>query len=106
MDRAAGTRVLVDDKGRRHVERLRIEVRRGPAKGRSLDLDAEPIRIGTSEGCQVRLTDPTASGVHAELTRTPMGVLARDLGSTNGTFVEGRRVQGVYIDASTVVTVG
>jgi len=105
MAKVAGTRVLVDTK-RPHVQRLRIEVRKGPDKGAASTLDDEPIRLGSSEGCQVRLTDSAVSGVHTELTRTPAGVLIRDLGSTNGTFVDGRRVQAVYADATVAIRIG
>ena len=36
------------------------------------------------------LDDPSVSARHAEARRTPMGWTIRDLGSTNGTFVDGR----------------
>jgi DNA-binding NtrC family response regulator len=102
----AGTRVIVDDRHRPAVRRLRVEVKKGPDKGLGLDLDVEPVRIGTSEGCDVRLRDAAVSGVHAELTRTKHGVLLRDLGSTNGTFVDGRRITGIYVEDSVVLQLG
>jgi DNA-binding NtrC family response regulator len=101
-----GTRILADDKKRSKVRRLRVEVRRGPDKGLDVELDAEPVRIGTSSGCEVSLTDPTVSGVHAELTRTPQGILIRDLGSTNGTYVDDHRIQGIWTDSTTELRVG
>lgn len=102
----SGTHVLVDDSKRPKVRKLRLEVKRGPDKGLCHDLDAEPIRIGTLEGCELRLTDGAVSGVHTEIRRTPAGVLIRDLGSTNGTYVDGRRVQGVYADAPVTLRLG
>ncbi|MEE8408890.1 MAG: FHA domain-containing protein, partial [Myxococcota bacterium] len=101
-----GTQVLIDSQGRPKVRRLKIEVKRGPDKGLSKELDAEPIRIGTSNGCEVCLSDGTVSGLHAELSRTQYGILLRDLGSTNGTFVERRRIQGVFLDGQTTVQIG
>ncbi len=100
------TRVLLDESQLPTVQQIRVEVRRGANKGETCDLDDEPIRIGTSSGCQVVLDDPTVSGVHVELSRTARGILIRDLGSTNGTYVEGRRIQGVYADDATTVRVG
>jgi DNA-binding NtrC family response regulator len=102
----SGTRVLVDDKRRPRLRRLRVEVRRGPDAGKSFELDDEPVRIGTSEGCHVALTDETISGVHAELQRTPHGILVRDLGSTNGTYVHGHRIQGIFADSAISMRLG
>ncbi|MEZ4272788.1 MAG: sigma 54-interacting transcriptional regulator [Myxococcota bacterium] len=103
---ASGTRVIVSDKARPVIQRLRIDVRRGPDKGLTLEIDAEPIRIGSSPGCDVCLQDAAVSGVHAELSRTPHGLLIRDLGSTNGTFVDKRRVQGVYAEGTIDLQLG
>jgi DNA-binding NtrC family response regulator len=107
MTKLAGTEVLFSGAAPQlTVRRVRLEVKRGPDKGLALELDVDPIRIGTSPGCEVRLTDAAVSGVHAELRRAPDGILLRDLGSTNGTRVDGRRVQGVFVDGSTVVSLG
>jgi len=103
---SSGTRVLIDEKKRPKVRRLKIEVRRGPDKGLSVELDDEPIRLGTSDGCHVTLSDVTISGVHAELQRTNRGILIRDLGSTNGTFIGDNRIQGIYADGATTVRLG
>lgn len=55
---------------------------------------AGPLRIGRDPGNGLRLTHETVSRVHAELSlRDGMWVL-KDLGSTNGTTVNGRRVTG------------
>ncbi|MEU7555733.1 DUF1707 and FHA domain-containing protein [Streptomyces sp. NPDC044571] len=55
---------------------------------------AQPLRIGRDPGSGLRLTDETVSRVHAELgLRNGMWVLT-DLGSSNGTTVNGRRVTG------------
>lgn len=101
-----GTRVIIDASGRPSVQKLRVEIRKGPDKGTTKDLSAEPVRIGTSEGCEVRLTDSSVSGVHTEISRTEHGILMRDLGSTNGSWVDGRRIQGVFADSSATITIG
>ncbi len=67
----------------------------GKAAGERIALTAFPVRVGTGEGCSLRLSDALASRVHAELLeQTPEeggapGVFLRDLGSTNGTTVNG-----------------
>ncbi|MBC3842765.1 DUF1707 domain-containing protein [Streptacidiphilus sp. 4-A2] len=56
--------------------------------------DSGPLRIGRVEGCHLRLSDTSVSRVHAELFRDGAGWLLRDLGSTNGTQVNGARIIG------------
>ncbi len=53
------------------------------------------ITIGAARSCTVRLEDPSVSGQHAALEPNGGSWLLRDLGSTNGTFVAGRRIQRV-----------
>ncbi|WP_309050735.1 DUF1707 and FHA domain-containing protein [Streptomyces sp.] len=66
-----------------------------------------PLRIGRDPVNGLRLSHETASRLHAELSmRSGMWVL-RDLGSTNGTTVNGRRVTGaVVVRAGDVVGFG
>jgi FHA domain/Domain of unknown function (DUF1707) len=52
----------------------------------------DPLRIGRDPGNGLRLTHDTVSRRHAELSLQPSGWVLRDLGSTNGTTVNGRRV--------------
>ncbi|MFJ5772815.1 FHA domain-containing protein [Streptomyces sp. NPDC093094] len=52
------------------------------------------LRIGRDPACGLRLSHETVSRVHAELTRQGGMWVLRDLGSTNGTTVNGRRVIG------------
>lgn len=61
-----------------------------PAGGHSL-------RIGRDPANGLRLTHETVSRVHAELSRQGGMWVLRDLGSTNGTTVNGRRVIGAAV---------
>ncbi|WP_030420752.1 DUF1707 and FHA domain-containing protein [Streptomyces sp. SCSIO 75703] len=56
-----------------------------------------PLRIGRDPANGLRLTHETVSRVHAELTRQGGMWVLRDLGSTNGTTVNGRRVIGAAV---------
>lgn len=57
--------------------------------------DSAPLRIGRLEGCDLRLGHTSVSRVHAELFRDGGDRwLLRDLGSTNGTQVNGSHVIG------------
>lgn len=54
---------------------------------------AEPrFRVGRRSNCDLCLTWPTVSGLHAEFVTLPDALFLRDMGSTNGTFVNGHRV--------------
>ncbi|MEQ1564151.1 MAG: FHA domain-containing protein [Myxococcota bacterium] len=50
--------------------------------------------IGRSPGCDLRVEERLASGVHASLRWVTSGWSLRDLGSKNGTWLDGRRVDG------------
>ncbi|KND32690.1 DUF1707 and FHA domain-containing protein [Streptomyces acidiscabies] len=56
-----------------------------------------PLRIGRDPANGLRLTHETVSRVHAELSNQGGMWVLRDLGSTNGTTVNGRRVIGAAI---------
>jgi DNA-binding NtrC family response regulator len=66
----------------------------GSLGGRALTypLQAGTHRVGSAAGCDLRLSDPTISRAHAELQVAGERVELADLGSRNGTFVDGRRV--------------
>src|SRR3954470_17751848 len=70
-------------------------VERKPMDGREHSLDADVV-IGR-EGCDVVLADPEVSRRHAALRSTAEGPAVEDLGSTNGTFVNGERITGVRV---------
>ncbi|MCA9117544.1 MAG: EAL domain-containing protein [Planctomycetaceae bacterium] len=53
-----------------------------------------PFRVGRSPGLSLTLPRQTVSGVHAEFVQCDDTIVVRDLRSTNGTFVNGRRLHG------------
>lgn len=56
-----------------------------------------PLRIGRDPASGLRLNHETVSRIHAELSRQGGVWVLRDLGSTNGTTVNGRRVIGAAV---------
>ncbi|MFE7976027.1 FHA domain-containing protein [Streptomyces shenzhenensis] len=73
-----------------HAERLPKLLLPHPAAGHAL-------RIGRDPANGLRLNHETVSRVHAELSRQGGIWVLRDLGSTNGTSVNGRRVIGAAV---------
>jgi hypothetical protein len=70
---------------------IRLEALSPPLEGRTWE-SYTALRIGRMEDSEVHLDDPSISRRHAEIEATPDGWVVRDLGSTNGTFLNGVRV--------------
>ncbi len=64
------------------------------------------ITLGRGDAADLRLDDPLASRVHAELERVKDRVVVKDLNSTNGTHVNEQPVAVKVLDAADVVRVG
>ena len=56
--------------------------------------DGAPMLVGRAPTCDVPVFDPTVSRRHAELSLIAGGVKVTDLGSANGTFVNGEKITG------------
>ncbi len=78
----------------------------GPDAGRNWLMDRDVLHIGSLDESDVVLTDSTVSRRHAEIIRTSDGVVLRDSGSTNGTFVGNMRVREIFLTPETRFTVG
>lgn len=63
------------------------------ADGTRIGIGDDPVTLGRASDCDVVLADPTVSKHHAELRREGTGVVVVDLGSTNGTKVNGTGVR-------------
>ena len=68
--------------------------------------DGAPMLVGRAPTCDVPVFDPTISRRHAELSLVAGGVEIVDLGSSNGTFVNGDRVTKMTARGGDVVTFG
>ena len=73
---------------------------------RTYELNAPVTMLGRGTDCDLRLVDPGVSRHHAELRVEDGEVVLVDLGSTNGTFVNGQPVRRVSLTDGTQVTLG
>src|SRR5215470_17432209 len=65
-----------------------------PVEGGSpVELSKDLTLIGRKEGCDLRLDHKSVSKIHCVLVKTDGLLFLRDLGSTNGTKVNGKRVR-------------
>ena len=63
--------------------------------------------IGSGTDCDVVVDSPLASGRHCELTQAAEGLWLKDLGSTNGTYVNGQRIAApIRLTAGDSITLG
>jgi pSer/pThr/pTyr-binding forkhead associated (FHA) protein len=82
-------------------------VRSGAMKGRRLAVKVPVVNIGRADFNDIVISDPSVSTSHAKLQRRDDIWMLSDLGSTNGTFVEGERLSGeVPLGPGTTVKFG
>ncbi len=74
------------------VSGWQLLARQGPRAGQAFDLNKPVVTIGREAGNDIVLEDPQVSRQHARLTLQGASYVIEDLGSTNGSFVNGRRV--------------
>src|SRR4051812_42925196 len=72
----------------------------------SYRLVAGTCSVGTSPSCDLILDDPSVSRNHVELDLVAEGVAVRDLGSRNGTFYLGQRVEKMIVALGSRLTAG
>ncbi|MCB9419496.1 MAG: FHA domain-containing protein [Ardenticatenaceae bacterium] len=74
------------------AENYQLVVRKGPKPGHVYPLLAPTITIGRDPMSDIVLNDPEVSRYHAQLVETADGYEIHDMGSTNGTYVSGKRI--------------
>jgi Protein of unknown function (DUF3662)/FHA domain len=74
--------------------------------GARVAIGEDPVVLGRLPECDVVLSDPNVSRRHAELRRTGEAVVVTDLGSTNGTRVNGVPVHEQVLASGDEITVG
>jgi DNA-binding NtrC family response regulator len=86
-----------------------ITVVSGADRGQLLELDgthASRSLVGVSPACQLRLTDPLVSRRHVAFEIEVDGLRVQDLGSKNGTIVNGLRITDALLAGGEVIRVG
>lgn len=74
-----------------------LVIRQGPQAGMSFPLVGNQVVIGREEGLDISLQDPEASRRHARISWQAGQYIIEDMGSTNGTFVNGVQITSPQI---------
>jgi transcriptional regulator with AAA-type ATPase domain len=112
-------RVLAPDRARSGCEGVTQDLPRGSARqgrlvlslgtgreARRIRLDQRRLQLGRGRDCDVVLYDPTVSLLHARLEPADSEIWVRDLGSRNGTCVDGVPVQHALLRHGSMLRLG
>ena len=78
----------------------------GPRMGEILNLPSAPVMLGRAADCTVVLADPMVSSHHARIEPHDGQWFIADLGSSNGTLVNGLAIQRTLLKEGDVITLG
>jgi pSer/pThr/pTyr-binding forkhead associated (FHA) protein len=81
-------------------------VKRGPNAGSTFLMDADTTSIGRDPGSAIFLDDITVSRKHAIFERRDGAWFIRDIGSLNGTYVNGEQVEQTKLATGDEVQIG
>ncbi len=100
------TRVTNSVAVRKHVGASQLRVLDGPDRGVEIDLPQAGVVIGTDKACDVVLTDAFVSRRHCSVAPTAAGFTITDLGSSNGTVIDGVAVGKVVAPPGVALRIG
>lgn len=89
-----------------HLESGRYIEVQGPERTLVIPLTDEVLHIGRGLSAELRLDETSVSRRHAILVPRPSGARILDDRSSNGTFVNGRRIQQVDLSSGDVIVLG
>jgi len=76
------------------ASQFQLIMRSGPTPGAAFTLEGDQITVGRDSNNEIVINDAEVSRRHARLTFQGGKYVLEDLGSTNGTFVNGQRLAG------------
>ncbi len=85
---------------------LTLKIHDADGTVREVELTRFPCTIGRGEANQVRIVDSRVSRAHGRIEETPEGYVFHDLGSTHGTFHDGKRVTEIPFGGGVTLQLG
>jgi hypothetical protein len=84
----------------------RLIYRNGPQPGAAIELRPGLNRIGRNPANDIQIPDASVSSAHCEMHVSDLGIAFRDVGSTNGSFINGQRVTKEILTSGKVLRLG
>ncbi len=94
-DARGGATLHVSTKGSPGSENLRI-----------VAIDRRHFTIGRSSACNLVLDDQKTSRIHAQLVDVGSKRIVEDMGSVNGTFIDGKFIKKAVLESGNIVKIG
>ncbi len=88
------------------LRKFALVVTGGPDAGKVAQSTGAELVVGSAQGNHLVVTDPTVSRCHCAISVTKDGFLLRDLGSKNGTTLQGFRIEAAYLKPSAIIGAG
>ena len=88
------------------VLQLALRIASGPDQGKTWHSGGDRALIGTDQSADLMLSDRTVSRFHCEITVREGKAIVRDLGSRNGTLVDGTSILAAHLRHGAVLTLG
>ncbi|MCI0748438.1 MAG: FHA domain-containing protein [Verrucomicrobia subdivision 3 bacterium] len=85
---------------------MRLIFRKETAPEQSLELRQGITRLGRREDNDFQIDDPTVSSIHCEIRVEGDSVVVRDLGSSNGTFINGQQIRQHSLELGETLALG
>ena len=73
---------------------------------RQIECDRNEVTIGRDSDNDIQIDNISVSRVHARIVKEPNFYLLEDLSSTNGTFVNGKKINKKYLKEDDEITIG
>ena len=88
------------------IPKSKLVITQGDNIGREYVIEKSTIRVGSLPESDLTIDDETVSRNHLEIRKEKDGYVLKDLGSTNGTFINGTKVKEAYLHSGSLIKIG